>query len=65
MDALYWAKESNENGKDGVLVRYPFKGIALTMAEQVADDKKRMLLEQWPSGITRDGGLHWFFEYQH
>jgi len=64
MNPLYYAIESTEQGKPGVLVRYPDKGIAMSMAEQVAREKNKQLLEQWPRAINRDGAMHWFFEYR-
>ena len=61
---VYWAQESKEQGKDGVLVRYPQAGPALILAEGVAKEKGRELLDQWPRAISRDGAMHWFFEYK-
>ena len=63
-DCLYWAKEAEIDGRMGILVRYPMKGIALEMAERLATEKGHELLEQYPRGRhAEDGAMQWFFEY--
>lgn len=63
MNTLHFVSECTEQGKPDVLVRHPDKGIAMSMAEQVAKENSKQLLEQWPRAINREGAMHWFFEY--
>jgi hypothetical protein len=50
---------------DGVLVRYPDKSIAWSMAEKVAATLGRELQNVWPQARRApDGAAEWFFRFK-
>jgi len=62
---LYWTSRDTCQGKDGIRVRHPMKGVAMIDAEQSAKEMGRELLDQNPIALLAVDGAHeWFFEFK-